>query len=440
MKRLIYEQLKNWKNDLLRKPLILMGARQVGKTYILQKFAATEYENYVYINFEDTPSLKILFDNNLNPEEIIKILSIETKIDIKPEKTLIIFDEVQECPNALNSLKYFYETAKEYHICAAGSLLGVKLSHVKGFPVGKVNFLNLYPLCFLEFLQAIDESKLVTLIKSIQKIEPLPEFIHEKLLNYYKIYLYVGGMPAAVNAYLNSKDFTLVRKIQDEILRAYSLDFAKHAPTEILMKITQIWDSIPSQLAKENKKFIYSIIRKGARAKDFENALQWLTEAGLIYRVFDISIPKIPLNAYAQFDFFKIYLLDIGLLGAMAQLSDRAIIYGNQLFQEFRGALVENFAAQELVRQNYGLYYWASTGTAELDFIVQHKDNVYPLEIKSGNSSRKKSMQVYAEKFKPNLLIRCSTLNLKKDGNFINLPLYLIGEINQLIDSDKLKN
>lgn len=433
MDRNIFTQLQAWKKNTKRKPLVLMGARQVGKTTLLKKFGSSEYNNSIYLNFEEMPTLKSLFESSAAPKALLQAIEIEMNTHIESGKTLIIFDEVQECPAALNSLKYFQELANEYHICAAGSLLGVKLSHTKGFPVGKVNFLNLYPLSFSEFLAAINEEKLKVYIENRDNIEPLHENLHQKLLGYFKIYLFVGGMPEAIAEYVDSKDFTEVRKIHMEILKAYSLDFAKHAPKEIIMKINLVWDAIPSQLAKENKKFIYSLLREGARAKEFELALQWLNEAGLIHKVSNLTVPKTPLDAYALFDFFKIYLLDVGLLGAMTLLSPKAIIHGDQLFQEFQGALVENYIVQALKHSYEKLYYWTSEGKAELDFILQHDGDVFPLEIKSGYSKKKKSLQVYENKYKPRLLIRSSPMNLKRDGNTLNCPLYLIESLSHLL-------
>lgn len=433
MKRAILKQLQDWKKKPRRKPLILMGARQVGKTTLLKQFGSQEYDQCVYLNFEEKVALKALFEASLAPDQILKALQIETNITITPSNTLIILDEIQECPQALNSLKYFQELASEYSICAAGSLLGVKLEHTQGFPVGKVNFLHLYPLSFLEFLEALNEGQLKKYIEEIFHVEPLLPNLHEKLLQYFKYYLFIGGMPEAVAEYINSGDLNKVRTIQQEILKAYSLDFAKHAPKENIMKISMVWNAIPSQLAKENKKFIYSLIRTGARAKEFEAALQWLMEAGLIHKAYNITLPKIPLDAYAQFDFFKIYLVDVGLLGAMTDLSPKPILYGDQLFQEFRGALVENYVAQEIARHDNRLYYWTSHGKAELDFVFLHEDQIFPLEIKSGHSEKKKSLRVYASKYKPTLLIRGSTMNLRKDGDILNCPLYLIGELRHLL-------
>ncbi len=427
------QHLRAWKNQPKRKPLILMGARQVGKTFALKKFGAEEYTSTVYLNFEDNPRLCKLFDSSLDPKVILKALTIEMNAEIIPGDTLIIFDEIQECPNALNSLKYFCENAPEQHVIAAVSLLGVKLAHVKGFPVGKVQFLELYPLSFLEFLDALKEARLKTFVEELKAIEPLPSNLHDKLLMYFKEYLFVGGMPEAVAEYVDSQNVAKVREIQLAILNAYSLDFAKHAPKEQIMKINQVWDSIPSQLAKENKKFIYSAVREGGRAKEFEGALQWLKEAGLIYRVPLISTPKIPLSAYADLNAFKVYLVDVGLLGAMSNLSAKTILHENELFQEFKGAMTENYIAQELMHSRYPVYYWASEGKAELDFIIEQDDFIYPLEVKSGNSSKKKSLRIYGEIHQPEMLIRASPMNLKKNGAILNCPLYLIEELRALI-------
>ena len=438
MKRTITKKLQAWKNDPKRKPLILMGARQVGKTFVLKKFGEDQYTNTVYLNFEDNPRLCKLFEASLDPKMILKALTIEMNTEIVEGKTLLIFDEIQECPNALNSLKYFCENVPEQHIAAAGSLLGVKLAHAKGFPVGKVQFLSLYPLSFFEFLEALKETRLKNFVEELKSIEPLLPNLHEKLLMYFKEYLFVGGMPEAVVEYSESQSVSKVREIQTAILDAYSLDFAKHAPKEQIMKINQVWSSIPSQLAKENKKFIYSIIREGARAKEFEVALQWLMEAGLIYKVPLISTPKIPLSAYADLHTFKMYLVDVGLLGAMSHLSAKTILHENELFQEFRGAIAENYVAQELIHSQFPLFYWTSEGKAELDFIIEQDDFIYPLEVKSGNSSKKKSLKVYGDTYHPELLIRSSPMNLRKDGEILNCPLYLIEELRSLIKFHRL--
>lgn len=410
-----------------------MGARQVGKTFALKKFGAQEYQNVVYLNFEDNPRLCSLFEAGLDPKMILKAISIEMNAAIVEGDTLLIFDEVQECPNALNSLKYFCENTPEQHIIAAGSLLGVKLAHVKGFPVGKVQFLTLYPLSFLEFLEALQETRLKAFLEEPRMPEPLPPNLHEKTLMHFKEYLFTGGMPEAVAEYVLSQNVAKVREIQMAILKAYSLDFAKHAPADHIMRINQAWSSIPSQLAKENKKFIYSVIREGSRAKDFEIALQWLIEAGLIHKASLITVPKIPLSAYADSNIFKIYLADVGLLGAMSNLSAKTLLQGNDLFEEFRGAMAENYIAQELIHSQYPLYYWTSEGKAELDFLIEQEDVIYPLEVKSGHSSKKKSLRVYEKCYHPNLLLRASPMNLKRDGPILNCPLYMIEMLRELI-------
>lgn len=430
------KNLCSWKNQSKKKPLILMGARQVGKTFVLKKFGQLEYKNTVYLNFENNPPLYQLFDASLTPEVILRAISIEMDVEIVAGETLIIFDEVQECPNALNSLKYFCEDAPDHHIVAAGSLLGVKLAHTKGFPVGKVQFLTLYPLSFLEFLDALQENRLKNFIEELHDIAPLPPNLHEKLLGHFKEYLFVGGMPEAVAEYIHSQDLSKVREIQEAILNAYSLDFAKHAPKEHIMRINQVWQSIPNQLAKENKKFIYSALRQGARAKEFEVALQWLVEAGLIYKTSVVSTPKIPLSAYADVNIFKIYLVDVGLLGAMSHLSAKTILHENELFQEFKGAIAENYVAQELAHSHYSLFYWTSEGKAKLDFLIEQDEWIYPLEVKSGNSSKKKSLRVYDDIYHPTLLIRASPMNLRKDDNIFNCPFYLIEKLRILIQGD----
>lgn len=434
MKRTIQKQLIKWKKSSTRKPLILMGARQVGKTTELTRFAQTQYENHVYLNFEDQPHLNSLFLNSLKPEEIIKLIELDQNTNMEPGTTLILFDEVQHCPEALNSLKYFNEQKNEYHICAAGSLLGVKLEHVKGFPVGKVDFLDMYPLSFSEFLLAKKENKLLEFLQDTQEIKPVVDLVHEKLTRFYKEYLFVGGMPEAIYAHVNGASFEEVRQIQNSILRAYQLDFAKHAPRDQVMRINQVWDALTAQLSKENKKFVYSVVRQGSRAKDFEVAIQWLKEAGLVLKVTNISKPALPLSAYANFDFFKLYLLDVGLLGALANLSAKSIMLNQDLLHEFKGALTENFVAQSLTYMDSALFYWTSNQSAEIDFIFNRNDSLLPLEVKSGHSSWKRSLQVYQDKYQPKVTIRVSPMNLKQDGLVLNVPLYLVDELPHLID------
>ena len=430
MKRDLYEDLLAWKAAKNRKPLILRGARQVGKTWLLKRFGEHEYRHCIYLNFEEDRRLNDFFLEKIDPKTILSNLELYLKITIPPDETLIIFDEIQESTAALNSLKYFQEQANEYDIIASGSLLGVKLGHANGFPVGKVTFLDLHPLSFFEFLDAINHEKLrhyLSEISSADSLKEIPAPIHEKLLELLKKYMIVGGMPEAVKEYAANPDFLVVRKIQQDILDAYALDFAKHAPKELIMKITTVWESVPSQLAKENKKFKWSDIHENARAREYETTLEWLADAGLIHLSYPVSTPKFPLSAYREKNAFKIFLIDVGLLGAMSRLSPQIILEGNAFFTEFKGAFTENYIAQALSIHNTPLYYWTSEGRAEIDFLLEHKNAIYPMEIKAGTSCKKKSLLVYAEKFKPTLLLRASLMNLKKDGNVLNIPLYLAG-------------
>lgn len=430
MLRDIYQQLEQWKKSPRRKPLVLNGARQVGKTYALKHFGKTSYEKTVYLNFEKNEKLAAFFEDSLDPHNLIKILGIHTEVKIEPGNTLLFFDEVQECPRALNSLKYFCEEANEYHLVAAGSLLGVKTKQEKGFPVGKVNFLHLYPLSFFEFLTATKHDQLRSFLEEYESFEPIPTPLHDKLNQLLKLYFFIGGMPEAIAEYVKHEDLTVVRDVQLEILSAYERDFAKHAPPHEIMKITTVWKQLHRQLAKENKKFIFAAIRKSARGRDYEEAIQWLMDAGLIYKSYLVESPKFPLSAYADTNTFKIFLLDVGLLGAQSNLAVHTIIEGNELFTEFKGALTENFIAQELiVSKQRELYYWASAGIAELDFLLEGDHQILPLEVKAGESQKKKSLLVYGQKYSPSILYRTSLMNLKHDGNIINYPLYSISKI-----------
>lgn len=427
MKRDLYQQLEKWKNSTRRKPLILNGARQVGKTYALKYFGKTSYEKTAYLNFERDEKLAQYFERTLDPKQLINILRIHTETEIDPHNTLLIFDEIQKCPSALNSLKYFCEEANEYHVAAAGSLLGVKTAGEKGFPVGKVNFLNLYPLTFFEFLSALGQEKTRHFLEGYNTYEPIPNPMHEKLIQQLKYYFYVGGMPEAVAEYAKTEKLNIVREIQLEILNAYEKDFAKHAPPHEIMKITTVWKQVHRQLAKENKKFIFSAIRKSARGRDYEEAIQWLSDAGLIYKSYLVESPKFPLSAYADNNTFKIFLLDVGLLGAQSALSPQTIIDGDLLFTEFKGSLTENYAVQELIATKHRKpYYWTSEGTAEVDFLIEEDHEIYPLEVKAGPSQKKKSLLVYNQKYTPSKLIRATTMNLMHNGEIYNYPLYLI--------------
>ena len=430
MRRDLDERLEKWKTSERRKPLILNGARQVGKTYALKHFGKTSYKNMAYLNFEKDEKLAPFFEESLDPQHLIKILSIHTQVEITPGDTLLVFDEVQECSRALNSLKYFCEEAREYHVVAAGSLLGVKTAQGGGFPVGKVNFLDLYPLSFFEFLSALNQDKLRQFLEEYQTYNPIPIIFHEKLMQFLKIYFFVGGMPEAVAEYIKTENFNIVREIQEEILMAYEKDFSKHAPPHEIMKITTVWNQVHRQLAKENKKFIFAAIRKSARGREYEEAIQWLSDAGLIYKSYLTETPKFPLSSYANTTIFKIFLSDVGLLGAQSKLSPQTVIEKDLLFAEFKGALTENFVAQELLAtQHQKPYYWTSEGIAEIDFLYEGNQAIYPIEVKAGVSQKKKSLLVYQKKYAPAMAIRASSMNLKQDGTIYNYPLYLISRI-----------
>ena len=437
MRRDIEQQLLQWKTSERRKPLVLRGARQVGKTHSLQYFGRQYYKHVAYLNFEEAASASQLFLTDLDAHRIISEISLMLDMPIIPAETLIIFDEVQACPNALASLKYFAEKANHYHIAAAGSLLGVKLGKPAGFPVGKVNFLDLFPLSFCEFLDVLDKARLREYIDCIEKLTPLPAPVHEQLTHLLKVYTFTGGMPEVVKHYRENQDLRTVRTIQKEVLDAYLLDFSKHADPREIMKISTVWNQVPSQLAKENKKFIFSAVRKSARGRDYENAVQWLLDAGLIYKSMKISAPRLPVEAYSQHNIFKIYLLDSGLLAAMADLPARILVEGDRLFTEFKGAFIENLAAVTLVGQHRKqLYYWASQSRAEVDFIVPYRHELYPLEVKAGISTKKKSLLAYHDKYHPPKLVRTTLINLRQDGRVINIPLYLLHRFPAIILGD----
>ena len=431
MERLILEELIKWKESKDRKPLILKGARQVGKTYILKQFGEKNYEGVAYFNFDHDEDLYNLFSNTKDPKRILEQMSFIYGKAIKPEKTLIIFDEIQECPNALNSLKYFNEEANEYHIACAGSLLGIRLSHTS-FPVGKVEFLNMYPMSFKEFLKADNNNNLVEYINSINDIQIIPEIFANQLEEKLKAY-FIGGMPEAVYSWTNEKDMEKVNAIQDNILKAYESDFSKHTQNSEANKISLIWNGIPSQLAKENKKFLYQTIKKGARAREYESALNWLNDANLIYKVYNVSKTDFPLKAYCDLSCFKIYMNDVGLLRRMANLDSRIVIEGNKLFEEFKGAFTENYVLNmlNLIYDTVPNYFTFDRN--EIDFVIQNKNEIIPVEVKSGKITNNTSLTKYNEKFKVNKSIRFSLNNLKQDGKILNIPLYLIENINKFI-------
>jgi len=427
MKRDKLESLIKWKNSRIRKPLIMRGARQVGKTWLLKEFGKSYYDKLVYVNFENTPSLKELFNTDLNIERIISVLEIHSGIKITPNDTLIVLDEIQEAPSGLTSLKYFCENAPELHIAAAGSLLGLSASNKSSFPVGKVDFLDLHPMSFFEFISALGKRKLSEAIKAENWASV--DVFHDELINHLRTYYYVGGMPEVVQNYINNKNWVEVRLIQLRILNSYEADFSKHAPIEIVPRIRMVWQSIPLQLAKENKKFVYGAIRSGARAKDFELAIQWLVDAGVLLKVNRITKPELPINAFLDTDAFKLYLHDVGLLSAMVKLDIKTIIQRNELFLQFKGALTEQYVCEQL--QNIAaseIAYWTnSRSTSEVDFILQTNSEVIPIEVKAEKNLKAKSFKLFCEKYQPQKAIRTSLLKYKKQSWMTNIPLYAIG-------------
>ena len=432
MKRFILNELIKWKESKYRKPLILKGERQIGKTYILKKFGEENYEGVAYFNFDHDEDLYNLFNNTKNPKRILEQLAFIYGKAILPGKTLIIFDEIQECPNALISLKYFQEEANEYHIACAGSLLGIRLSHTS-FPVGKVEFLNMYPMTFSEFLIADNCENLVEYMKSIKEIENIPDIFFNQLEEKLKAYFIIGGMPEAVNVWVNEKDMELVNNVQDNILKAYESDFSKHIQNSEANKISLIWNSIPSQLAKENKKFLYQTIKEGARAREYENALNWLNDANLIYKIYNVTKPDMPLVAYNDLGSFKIYMNDVGLLRKMANLNSRIVVEGHRLFEEFKGALTENYILNMLCSIFDVIPNYFTFDRHEIDFVIQHQNKIIPIEVKSSNSTNNISLTRYNEKFNNDLSIRFSMNNLKKDGKILNIPLFLVEYIKKFI-------
>lgn len=425
MERFILKKLIEWKNSETRKPLILKGARQVGKTYIVKQFGEENYEGLAYFNFDHDKDLYNLFDNTKDPKRILEQLAFIYGKAIIPGKTLIFFDEIQECPNALNSLKYFQEEANEYHIICAGSLLGIRLSHTS-FPVGKVEFLDMYPMSFSEFLLADNCSNLVEYMKSIKSIEKISDIFFNMLEEKLKAYFIIGGMPEAVYSWVNEKNMERVNDIQNNILKAYESDFSKHTQDSEANKISLIWNSIPSQLAKENKKFLYQVIKHGARAREYENALNWLNDANLIYKVYNVTKTDLPLKAYNDLSCFKIYMNDVGLLRRMANLDSKIVVEGNKLFEEFKGSLTENYVlnALNIVYGNISNYF--TFDRHEIDFVIQTKNEIIPIEVKSSKSTNNISLTKYNEKFKSDISIRLSLNNLSKDGKVLNIPLFLI--------------
>lgn len=431
MQRFIMEKLIKWKDSKGRKPLILKGARQVGKTYILKEFGEKNYENVAYFNFDHDDGLAELFLATKDPKRIIEQLSLANGKKINPGTTLIIFDEIQECPNALNSLKYFCEEAGEFHIVCAGSLLGIRLSKTS-FPVGKVDFLNLYPMTFSEFLIADGSSNLVEVMRQTKDINNIPKLFEDMLIEKLKTYYIIGGMPEVVYSWVNDKDIELVNKIQKNILNSYKNDFSKHTSASEANKISLIWNGIPSQLARENKKFVYQVVKEGARAREYEGALNWLNDANLISKCYLVKKCAFPLKAYNDLSSYKIYMNDIGLLRQMSNLDSRIILEGNKLLEEFKGSFTENYVANAL---NYLLdeplnYYTFDRN--EIDFIIQKNNKIIPIEVKSDKSTNHNSLTKYNEKNDNEISFRFSLNNLSKNGKIVNIPLYFIEYINNL--------
>lgn len=427
MYRYAIENLMQWKEKKNRKPLIIEGARQVGKTWLMKEFGRQTYQNTVYINFDSDSAMKELFSRNMDVKRLILGLEIYSGLKINPDTTLIIFDEIQEAPFALSGLKYFFEDAPEYQIVCAGSLLGIALHEGTSFPVGKVDFLKLYPLSYMEFLLAMGEKQLADLLKTGDYA--LIEGFRELYTEYLKQYFFVGGMPEAVLNFSIEKDFNEVRQIQKRILDAYEQDFSKHAPVDTVPKIRTVWNSIPSQLAKENKKFLYGLVREGARAKDYEAAIMWLSDCGLVHKVSRVNKPGLPLKAYEDLKAFKLYLLDIGLLGCMTGIRALAILEKNKLFVEFKGLMTEQYVLQQLItKENLSVYYYTNDrGNCEVDFLVDTGEKVIPVEVKAEVNLMAKSLKTYCGKYEPETAVRTSLSDYKKESWLTNLPLYAIG-------------
>ncbi|MDD3927798.1 MAG: ATP-binding protein [bacterium] len=436
MLRRAMDDLVKWKESKDRKPLIIRGARQVGKTWLMREFGRIHYKNYAYINFDNNERMESLFSGNLDIERIITALQIETGVSIEAGNTLIVFDEVQEVPKALTSLKYFCENAPEHHIIAAGSLLGVALHPGTSFPVGKAGFMDLYPLDFMEFMLAMGQDDLLKILED--KDFALITSFKGKYIDLLKQYYYVGGMPEAVASFANSSDYGTVRDIQRRLLTAYEQDFSKHAPNETVPRIRMLWNSIPVQLARENRKFVYGLIRHGARAREYELAMTWLTECGLVYKVSRISKPGMPLKAYQDTAAFKLFMLDVGLLGAMSELDVKSLLEGNRIFEEFKGALTEQYVMQQLVAsKKVTLYYWsAEKGIAEVDFAFQIDSSVIPLEVKAAENLKAKSLKSYYEKYQPGYAVRTSMSDYRQEDWLTNVPLYAIGILPDMLKEE----
>ena len=432
MYRIAIEKLWKWKESSRRKPLIIEGARQVGKTWLMKEFGKQAYADTIYVNFDSNSGMAGLFGTDLDPERLIMGLELYAGRKIDPANTLLLFDEVQEVPRALASLKYFCENAPQYHIICAGSLLGIALHEGTSFPVGKVDFLKLYPLSFREFLMATGRERFADLLEK-QDFKLLTGF-KQIYIDALKCYYFVGGMPEVVQCFAENKDFKEVRDIQKRILAAYEQDFSKHAPNEMVPKIRMIWNSIPSQLARENKKFLYGLVREGGRAKEYETAILWLTDCGLVHRVSRVNAARLPLKAYEDLKAFKLFLLDVGLLGCMTGLHQRTLLDGNALFSEYKGALTEQYVCQQLKTiEDLGIYYYTNDrGSCEVDFVIDTGEQLVPVEVKAELNLKAKSLKTYREKFLPDLSVRTSMADYKREDGLVNLPLYAVEQIGKI--------
>lgn len=426
MQRFAMQKLVEWKNKKNKKPLVIMGARQVGKTWLMKEFGKQYYDKVAYISFYNNARMRRVFEQDYDIKRIISAINIEVGFTVSADNTLIIFDEIQNAPKAFESLKYFNEDAPEYNIIVAGSLLGVALHEGVSYPVGKVTTLNLYPLNFREFLYAVGENVLADALKT--KDYKLIDSFSEKYIYHLKNYMYVGGMPEAVNCFLNNSDYYAARDVQKEIILQYRGDFGKHISSIELPRINMVWDSVPMQLAKENKKFFFGQIKKGARSSEFEKAIQWLIDSGLIYRVHKVNIPHVPLSAYKELSFFKLFFLDIGLLGAMSELDLHSIIEGSRLFIEFKGAFTEQYVLQQIVSDTeYSPYYYGTeSATFEQDFLIQKGMNAVPIEVKAETNIHSQSLKAFYNKFHPEQSIRLSLLNYQEQDWMVNIPLYAV--------------
>lgn len=432
MYRIAIESLYKWKESKYRKPLIIEGARQVGKTWLMKEFGRQAYRNTVYINFDSNAQMAELFAADLDTGRLVMGIELYCGQKINADNTLLVFDEVQEVPRALTSLKYFYENAPQYHIVCAGSLLGIALHEGTSFPVGKVDFLKLYPLSFREFLMGTGNGRFAELLDQ-QNYEMVTGF-KQTYVDALKHYYFVGGMPEAVQSFAENRDFNVVRSIQKHILEAYEQDFSKHAPGGIVPKIRMVWNSIPSQLARENKKFVYGLIREGGRAKDYETAIMWLCDCGLVNKVSRVSAAGIPLKAYEDLKAFKLFFVDVGLLGCMAGLRQRTLLDGNALFAEFKGALTEQYVCQQLKTiPDLGIYYYTNDrGSCEIDFVIDNGERIIPVKVKAEINLRAKRLKTYREKFHPEHSVRTSMADYRKEDWLTNLPLYAVEEIKYL--------